>query len=77
MIEMSTTYRLKASTLDESFLEDLKATYGDQEIEITVSEFNETDYLLKSEVNKQRLLQAIENVKQRKKLVEIPLDNLE
>ncbi len=74
---MSTTYRLKASTLDESFLEDLKATYGDQEIEITVSEFNETDYLLKSEVNKQRLLQAIENVKQRKKLVEIPLDNLE
>jgi hypothetical protein len=34
---MVTTYRLKASELDQSFLERLKATYGDQEIEISVS----------------------------------------
>ncbi len=34
---MLTTYRLKANELDQSFLENLKATYGDQEIEINVS----------------------------------------
>jgi hypothetical protein len=34
---MSTTYRFKASKLDQSFLETLKAIYGDQEIEINVS----------------------------------------
>ncbi|MBD2485700.1 hypothetical protein [Planktothrix sp. FACHB-1365] len=34
---MLTTYRLKASELDQSFLEQLKSIYGDQEIEISVS----------------------------------------
>jgi len=34
---MSTTYHLKASDLDQNFLDKLKATYGDQEIEISVS----------------------------------------
>lgn len=34
---MSTTYRIKANKLDQSFLENLKATYGDQEIEINIS----------------------------------------
>ena len=40
---MSTTYRLKASELDQHFLEILKSVYGDREIEITVSELSETD----------------------------------
>lgn len=40
---MATTYRLKASELDLSFLERLKATYGDQEIEISI--FNLTTQL--------------------------------
>lgn len=34
---MLTTYRLKASELDQNFLEQLKSIYGDQEIEISVS----------------------------------------
>ena len=74
---MSTTYRLKASELDERFLAGLKSTFGDKEIEIIVSEVSETDYLLKSEANKNRLLQAVENVKNRTNLVEVNLEELE
>ena len=66
---MSTVYRLKASQLNQHFLEQIKATFGDKEIEIIVSECDETEDLLKSEVNKNRLLKAIENVKQRQNLV--------
>ena len=66
---MSTVYRLKASELNQHFLEQIKATFGDKEIEIIVSECDETEDLLKSEVNKNRLLKAIENVKQRQNLV--------
>lgn len=70
---MSTVYRLKASELNHHFSEQIKAKFADKEIEIIVSEFDETEYLLKSESNKNRLLTAIENVKQRKNLVEVNL----
>ena len=49
---MSTVYRLKASEIDHNFLQEIEAKFGDKEIEIVVSEFDETDYLLKSESNK-------------------------
>ncbi|MEK0179674.1 MULTISPECIES: hypothetical protein [Microcoleus] len=74
---MSTVYRLKASELDINFLEQIKATFGNKEIEIIVSECDETEYLLQSEVNKHKLLQAIENVKERENLVEVNLQNLQ
>jgi antitoxin YefM len=74
---MQTIYRLKASELDRNFLEGLKATFGDREIEIIVYEVNETDYLLKSDPNKTRLLKAIENVNNKTNLVEVSLENLE
>ena len=68
---MSTVYRLKASELDHNFLEQIKAIFGDKEIEIIVSECDETEYLLKSEVNKNKLLRAIENLKNRQNLVKV------
>ncbi|CAC5344615.1 MULTISPECIES: hypothetical protein [Planktothrix] len=74
---MSTVYRLKASELDTNILEEIKATFGDKEIEIIVSQFDETEYLLKSEVNKNRLLQAVDNVKNRQNLVEVNLPDLQ
>lgn len=73
---MPTIYRLKASELDRHFLEEIKATFGDKEIEIIVSEFDETDYLLKSEATKNRLLKAIENVQQGTNLVEVDIQDL-
>ncbi|MEQ8755054.1 MAG: hypothetical protein RID09_16275 [Coleofasciculus sp. G1-WW12-02] len=74
---MSTIYRLKANEIDRNFLEEIKTKFGDKEIEIIVSEFDETEYLLKSEANKTRLLGAIKNVRERKNLVEINLQDLQ
>ncbi|HEY9809150.1 MAG TPA: hypothetical protein V6D13_07390 [Halomicronema sp.] len=73
---MSTVYRLKASELDSNFLEEIKAAFGDKEIEIIVSQFDETEYLLQSEVNKTQLLKAIKNVKKKQNLVEVNLQDL-
>jgi antitoxin YefM len=73
---MQTTYRLNVNELDENFLEGLKITFKDKEIEIIVSEVDETEYLLKSPANKKRLLQAIENVNNNTNLVEVELENL-
>jgi antitoxin YefM len=74
---MQTIYRLKASELNNNFLEGLKATFGDKDIEIIVYEVNETDYLLKSDANKARLVKAIENVNNQNNLVEVSLETLE
>ncbi len=73
---MSTIYRLKANEIDRNFLEEIKAKFGDKEISIVVSEFDETEYLLQSETNRNRLLRAIKNVGERKNLVEINLQDL-
>ncbi|MBD1936918.1 hypothetical protein [Microcoleus sp. FACHB-68] len=74
---MSAVYRLKASELDRNFLEEIKAIFGDKEIEIIIAEFDETEYLLKSESNKNKLLKAIENVKKKQNLVEVNLQDLQ
>ncbi|MGB3514794.1 MAG: hypothetical protein WBA93_37410 [Microcoleaceae cyanobacterium] len=74
---MSTVYRLKANEINHHFLEEIQAKFGEKEIEIVVSEFDETDYILKSESNKNRLLKAINNVKERQNLVEVNLEDLQ
>jgi antitoxin YefM len=73
---MSAIYRLKASEIDGNFLAQVKETFGEKEIEIVISEVDETEYLLKSEVNKNRLLKAIENIKNNRNLIEVNLDKL-
>lgn len=42
----------------------------DKEIEIAVSEIDETAYLMRSETNRERLLRAIENVDKGEGLIE-------
>lgn len=66
---MTTVYRLKASELNLDMLEAIKTQFGDKEIEITVSEWDETAYLLQSEANRSKLLQAVENVKNNQNLI--------
>lgn len=73
---MQSTYRLKASELDEQFIAGLKETYKDKDIEIIVYEVDETAYLLKSEVNRQRLMQGKQNIENKTNLVEIDLEDL-
>lgn len=73
---MQTTYRLNANELNDQFLDALKALFKDKEIEIVVSEVDETTYLLQSETNRKRLMESLENIESGKNLVEISPDML-
>ena len=73
---MYTTYRLNANDLDNKFIEAIKYLFKDKEIEIAVYEADETEYLTRSEANKKRLLEAIENVKLDRNLVEVNVQDL-
>jgi antitoxin YefM len=73
---MQSLYRLKANELNEKFLAGLKEIYKDKDIEIIIYEVNETEYLLQSDVNRQRLMQAKTNVDNKTNLVEIDLEDL-
>jgi len=74
---MRTTYRLNASELDQTFLEGLRATFPGKEIEIVVYEVDETDYLLKSDANRLKLLTAKDNLEKDENLVEVLLQDAE
>jgi antitoxin YefM len=66
---MYTIYRLNADELDDKFIESLKSAFGHKQIEITVSEADETDYLLRSPANKEHLLKALADVEAGRNLV--------
>ena len=74
---MQTSYRLNARDLDHNFLESLKTLFQDREIEIIVCDVDETAYLSKSEANRRRLLQAIENIENGTNLIEVNLEKFE
>lgn len=66
---MYTTYRLKAEELNDAFLLSLKTLFKGKTIEIAICEVeeeseDETRYLLREPANRQRLMAAIENVRQ-------------
>ena len=62
---------------NEQFIEALQALFKDREVEITVTEVDETEYLLRSKPNRERLLQAIKSIDNGKDLVEGPLEMLQ
>lgn len=51
---MQTVYRLKADELNQQFLDALKTLFEDKEIEIIVTEVDETAYLMQSKANRKR-----------------------
>ncbi len=75
---MYATYHLNSNELDHDFIEAVKKLFNGKQIEITVHEsVDETEYLLKTEANKKRLLEATENIRQNKNLIEVDLEELE
>ena len=66
---METTYRLNADELDNNFVDSLKSIFKNKEIEIVVSEIDETEYLLRSTANKEHLLDAVNDVENNKKII--------
>ena len=78
---MYTTYRLNADELDMKFVKSLRSAFKGKEIEIAVCETaevesDETAYLLQSEVNRNRLLKAIDNIENGHNLVTVKLEKL-
>ena len=71
---MQSTYQLHVDDLDERFLQGLRHTYAGKTIEIIVCEVDETDYLLSSAANRERLLKAIENVEKGENLIEVDIE---
>ncbi|MBM4176824.1 MAG: hypothetical protein FJ213_11735 [Ignavibacteria bacterium] len=68
---MDTIYRLNASEIDEKLIASIKSLFGDRKVVISVTDVSdETDYLLASETNRERLFDALENMRDNKNLLE-------
>ena len=66
---MVTVYRTNADDLDDAFVESVRAAFKGKDIEIVVSEHDETHYLLSSRANREKLLSAVEDIDAEKNLV--------
>ena len=66
---MQTSYQINTADLTVDFITFLKNTYKNKYINISVSEMDETDYLLSNAMNKKILLQRIEDVKNGENIV--------
>jgi len=73
---MHTTFVIKANEIDEKLLNGIKSSYKNKQIEIIVRELDETEYLLSNAVNRNKLLCAVKNVKSKRNLAEIKMDDL-
>jgi len=70
---MYSTYTLNTDELTPHFITALKQTYPGKKIEIIVQEaLDETEYLLKDP----QLLKAVEDIRNGKNLVSVPLESL-
>ncbi len=59
---MQTIYQINADELDQNLLESIKVLFRHKEIEIVVSERDETAYLLRSPANRELLLDAVKDI---------------
>ncbi len=66
---MQTIYQINANELDETLLQSIKVMFKNKEIEITVSERDETDYLMRSPANRDYLLRVIKDVENNQNLI--------
>ena len=66
---MEAVFRLNSRELGSGFIDSIKNAYPDQNIEITIREQDETEYLLASPVNRERLEAAVKNIEQGKNII--------
>ena len=70
---MHATYQIKADELNFDLFQSIKDTFKGKEIEISIMDYDETEYLLRSPKNKEILLQGIKDVDEGKNLIKVPL----
>ncbi|MBK9250202.1 MAG: hypothetical protein IPM69_19370 [Ignavibacteria bacterium] len=78
---MNTIFQLNAAELDEQFLLGIKELFKSKTIEISIREINdpedETEYLMSSAENKQKLQSAIDYIRDGKELVSFSAEKFE
>lgn len=70
---MTATYHLTIDELKPEFIDRLKQMFSAGQVTIVVEDHDETDYLLGNPANRNRLMQAIEHVKEGK-IIEVDFD---
>ena len=66
---MQTIYQINADELDQNLIDSIKALFKNKEIEIVISERDETAYLLRSPANREMLLRAVKDVENNQNIV--------
>ena len=66
---MQTIYQINADEIDENILDSIRAQFRHKEIEIVVTERDETAYLLRSPANRDYLLRVVEDVEANRNLI--------
>lgn len=66
---MQTIYQINADEIDQNLLESIKALFKNKEIEIVVSERDETAYLLRSPANREQLLRAVSDIEENRNII--------
>jgi len=71
---MTAQFKLNANEINEALISYVHEMFKGKEIEITISDvFDETEYLNKSEANRNFLLTAINDIENHKNLKEIKI----
>jgi len=76
---MQVAYNLNANELDMNFLESVKKLFQNKKLHINImldEERNDTDYLLSNKANANRLMESINNIEKREKLVHKNIEDL-
>jgi len=63
---MHTTIKVNTNQLDVNFLNAIKNLFKDQEVEISIKNLGETEYLLSTEANRNHLAESITEYEQKK-----------
>ncbi len=66
---MQTIYQINADELDQKILDSIKVLFKHKEIEIVISERDETAYLLRSPANRENLLRAVKDVEDNRNII--------
>jgi hypothetical protein len=76
---MQVAYNLNANELDMNFLESIKKLFQNKKLHINImldEDRNDTDYLLSSKANANRLMESINNIENRENLVHKNIEDL-
>ncbi len=67
---MLTSYEMNSEELTPEFIKNIKKIYKNKRIEITISEIDETEYILRSPQNKKVLLNRLKDIEENINIVE-------